>query len=265
MDARALLEENLELVRSIVRFTGRRRLVDESDLDELESYVNLKLVESDYRILRRFEHRSSLKTYLTVVVQRLFLDYLHSKWGKWRPSAAARRIGSVAIRLEELMNRDGLSFDEAVETLLTSRATELSRDELFQIVSELPVRQPRRMTPVEGGSLPEAAVPVPPAPEVTESDVDSLARAAEETLRTALSKLRAEDRLVLKLRFNDGLSVPQISSALDLESKPLYRRINKCLVALKESFEAGGFDFAQMRELMEWGRFSLPDELESLS
>jgi RNA polymerase sigma factor (sigma-70 family) len=263
MGARALLEENLELVRSIVRFTGRRRLLDEQELEDLESYVNLKLVEGDYRILRQFEHRSSLKTYLTVVIQRLFLDYLHSKWGKWRPSAAAKRRGSVAIRLEELMNRDGMSFDEAVETLTTSQATELGRDELFRIVSELPVRQPRRMRTLDDASLHESALPGPAAPEVTSSEVESLARSAEETLRRALGELRAEDRLVLKLRFNDGLSVPQISSALDLESKPLYRRINKCLDALKQSFEAGGLDFAQLRELVEWGQFSLPDELES--
>src|SRR4029453_14108130 len=45
----------------------------------------LRLVEDDYDVLRRFQARSSLPTYVTVVIQRLFLDYRNRLWGKWRP------------------------------------------------------------------------------------------------------------------------------------------------------------------------------------
>jgi len=46
-------------------------------------------------LLAKFEGRSSLRTFLTVVIQRLFLDHRISAWGKWRPSAEARRGGST--------------------------------------------------------------------------------------------------------------------------------------------------------------------------
>ena len=53
----------------------------------------LKLIEDDYRRLRRFEGRSSFATYLATVVQRLFLDFVIGKTGRWRPSVQARRLG----------------------------------------------------------------------------------------------------------------------------------------------------------------------------
>jgi hypothetical protein len=53
----------------------------------------LKLIENDYRILRSFEGLASLGTYLTTVIARLFLDFQIHEWGRWRPSAAATRLG----------------------------------------------------------------------------------------------------------------------------------------------------------------------------
>ena len=40
-------------------------------------------------VLRKFEVRSSLRTYLTVVVNRMYIDGRVKQWGKWRPSAIA--------------------------------------------------------------------------------------------------------------------------------------------------------------------------------
>ena len=71
----------------------------------------LKLIDDDYQILRGFRERSSLRTYLSTVVERLFLDYRIRQWGKWRPSAQARRAGALAVRLEALLHRDGVPFE----------------------------------------------------------------------------------------------------------------------------------------------------------
>ena len=40
-------------------------------------------------------------------------DWRNARWGKWRPSAEARRQGALATHLERLMRRDGLTFEEA--------------------------------------------------------------------------------------------------------------------------------------------------------
>ena len=77
--------------------------------------MQLKFLERGYDVLRRFEGRSSLKTYLTVVVRRLLLDWQDHTYGKWRPTATALRLGPHAVHLERLMNRDTYSAVEAVQ------------------------------------------------------------------------------------------------------------------------------------------------------
>jgi len=66
----------------------------------------------DSAILRQFQMRSSLRTYLTVVICRLFLDERIARFGKWRPSRKAVRVGSTAVLFERLTMRDGLIFED---------------------------------------------------------------------------------------------------------------------------------------------------------
>ena len=113
-DNAAFLESNLALVNAVIGDVARRHRLRGDALDEFRSLAFLKLVEHDYAVLRRFEGASSLRTYLTVVLQRVLLDYRNREWGRWRASAAASRIGPVAVRLERLVTRDGLTPEEAV-------------------------------------------------------------------------------------------------------------------------------------------------------
>ena len=93
----------------------------------------MKCIEDDYRIFREFGERSTLRTYLTSVVQHLFLDYRNAQWGKWRPSTDAVRLGPVAIRLDVLMHRDRLSFEEACEQIVSESRGAVSRAELDRL------------------------------------------------------------------------------------------------------------------------------------
>ena len=36
-----------------------------------------------------------------------------AEWGKWRPSAVAKRLGPTAVLLDRLLTRDGRPFDDA--------------------------------------------------------------------------------------------------------------------------------------------------------
>src|ERR1019366_2147799 len=104
----------------VISFVSARHHLPGVEADDFASHVKLRLIEDDYAILRKFQRRSSLRTYLTVVIQRMFLDYRISAWGKWRPSAEAKRAGAVAVQLEQLMGRDGYRFGEACELLETN-------------------------------------------------------------------------------------------------------------------------------------------------
>ena len=110
----ALFESELELIERVISFVSARHHLPGVEADDFGSHVKLKLIEDDYGILRKFEGRSSLRTFLTTVITRLFLDYRIAAWGKWRPSAEAKRAGEVAILLERLTRPRQLQFRGSV-------------------------------------------------------------------------------------------------------------------------------------------------------
>src|SRR4051812_28238821 len=87
--AEVLFLTELPTIERVAAFVTSRHRVPAAEAQEFASHVKMHIIESDYAVLKRFEGRSSLRTYLTVVIQRLFLDYRISQWGKWRPSAEA--------------------------------------------------------------------------------------------------------------------------------------------------------------------------------
>jgi RNA polymerase sigma factor (sigma-70 family) len=60
-------------------------------------------------------------------------------------------------------------------------------------------------------------------------------------LDAALAHLETEDRVILRLRFEDDVSVPEIARLLGLGSPfALYRRINRILTGVRRTLEAAG-------------------------
>src|SRR5690349_23970768 len=117
---RDFLERHYPVVLTVLKRLARRHRLSRDEIDELHSRLHMRLVQDDYAALRQFEGRSGFSTYLTTVAERLRLDLQVSRWGKWRPSIEAERLGETAGMLERLISRDRLSFDEACEILQTS-------------------------------------------------------------------------------------------------------------------------------------------------
>ncbi len=108
MDYQKLLLQHLDIVDRVLKYVARRHHLSAAETDEFASLVHFRLVDRNFAILRKFQGRSHLATYLTTVVERLYLDFCIARWGKWRPSAAARRLGQVAEMLERFLGRDGM-------------------------------------------------------------------------------------------------------------------------------------------------------------
>jgi RNA polymerase sigma factor (sigma-70 family) len=63
--------------------------------------------------------------------------------------------------------------------------------------------------------------------------------------RAALAQLDTEDRVILRLRFEDDVSVPEIARLLRLGSPfALYRRLKRILATLRKALESGGISDA---------------------
>ena len=113
MDYERLLLKHLDEIDQLVRTWGRRRHLSPAEQEDFAGFVRLRLIEDDYAVLRKFQERSTLWTYLSSVIGRLSLDYCAEQWGRWRPSAADR-LGPEAVALERLVTRDGHTLDEAI-------------------------------------------------------------------------------------------------------------------------------------------------------
>src|SRR5262245_14652155 len=202
--SRAALESlflaSLPEIERVRRFVARRHRLSLSEADDFCSEVNLAIIRADYAVLASFQGRSSLRTYLTTVIQRLFLDYRRKLWGKWRPSAEATRRGALAVRLEILMHRDGLTFEEAVETLRTNFACDEAREALLEIANALPLRTTRK--PVKEAVEDFVSVPADPAV-VPDSllELDQTSVRVQATIDATMESLAPQDRIVLRMRF----------------------------------------------------------------
>ena len=239
VDYQQLLLDHLTLIDQIVRTTGRRRHLS-AEQEDFAGFVRLRLVEDDYAILRKFQNRSSLRTYLAAVIGRMSLDFCIERWGRWRPSAVADRLGPVAVLLERLVTRDGHTLGEAIEVVLTSHASDLSQRQLYDIWEQLPAR----VKTIEVG---EEAAATLSSSQTAESNVEDAERQVsverlERTLRAAFAAIPDQDRVLLALRFDQDLSIVQISGLTGSSVPTLHRRLDRTVKDLKRALTTSGVD-----------------------
>jgi RNA polymerase sigma factor for flagellar operon FliA len=251
MDPRDILEDNLGLVDRIVRRVCRRGGVAAGDVDDFASVVNLALVENDYAILRRYEGRSSLATYLTIVIRRKLGDQRERTHGRWRPSPEAERLGERAVLIEDLVGRQRRSVDEAMP-ILRAVDSSITRQDVVEIADRLPQRAPRpREVP-----LPEDDVVPLPAAERSDSamldrELHALSQRAGTLLRDTMAGWPAPDRMLVRLRFQSSLSIADIARLMKVPQRPLYRRLETLLGGLREILMKAGIDPAAADDLLD--------------
>lgn len=238
---------HLDVIERVLRFICRKNFLRDSEAEEFCSSAKVKLIENDYAILRKFEGKSTLSTYLAVVLQRMYLDYADHLWGRWRPSSAAKRLGTIAIQLECALHRDRKSFDEAFEEI--RRLTPISREELQALHLQLPARPPRATTV----GLDDVEVPLQPdaLQNVEQRQAMRIATAADRSITRIIEELDPEDRLILRMRFADAIPIVDIARALRIDDRALYKRIDKLLRSLRRRLEHEGVDREQARAILD--------------
>jgi len=248
VDYQRLLLDHLDLVDQIVRTTGRRRHLSAAERDDFASFVNIRLVDDDYAILRKFQNRSTLWTYLAAVIERMSLDFCAEKWGRWRPSAMAERLGPVAVILERLVTRDLHTIEEAMEIVRTNHDVRQSYGELRRLWDQLPVR----LRTTEVGEEAAATVSSGETSEATVEDAElrkSIAR-LQASLKTAFDDIPAQDRVLIALRFDQDLSMVQIARLTGSSVPTLHRRLDKSVKQLRTALTRAGFDAREISTLI---------------
>jgi len=240
VDYQRLLLDHLDLVDQIVRTIGRRRHLSATERDDFASFVNLRLVDDNYAILRKFQRRSSLWTYLATVIERLSLDFCAEKWGRWRPSAMAERLGHVAILLERLVTRDSHTIEEAIELVRTNHNVALSDAELRKIWDQLPVRV--RTTEVSEEAAASVSSNDSSESRIEDADRRERIERLQRALASAFDQLAAQDRVIIALRFDQDLSMVEIAKLTGSSVPTLHRRLDKSVKQLRLALTHAGLD-----------------------
>jgi RNA polymerase sigma factor for flagellar operon FliA len=245
---------NLPVIEAIIAQSVRRYRFSREEQDDFASIARLKLIDNDYQVLRMFSGRASIRTYLKVVISQIFRDHLVELWGKWRPSAEAQKLGQVAIELERLITRDELSENEAIALISVKQSLAddgLDEIQLRAIVAKLPRRLSRRMVG-ENVLLNMPAADRADA-SVERDDVAERSRRINVALEELLPTLSAEDRLLLSMRVTHNMQVSHIARTLNVDQKPLYRRIDQILRHLRRELEERGFSPSDATTLLAEG------------
>lgn len=225
---------DFEVLCQVIARMARTSGLPPQDAEDFAQHVHVHLAERRYAPVAAFAGRSSLRTYLTVVVRRLLLDWRNARFGKWRPSAEAKRLGPAAIALNRLMFRDGHRLEEAV-AMLKGRPSCTQSAPLRRIASLLPARVKAQAVAPETF---EGLAPAPFSDPVEAKEASLERRLALGRLQRAFAQLSGDDRRLLELRYRKGLSVRDIAAGLGVPDKPLYRRMERIVALLRRAMAA---------------------------
>ena len=238
------------------------------DTEDFTLYVEAKIIADEYAVLRKHRGSSKLSTFLVVVVRKALLDFMNSRWGKWRPSEEAQRLGTLAVRLETLMVRDRLGFREACQILWTNEGVKESEAALYELAAKLSRRTPRpHETSLETGGLgggaggpghssgraidPQQLAGTESADErVVSEERARLRERVHQALAAALRTLPAEDQLIMRLR-GEKVPIVQIARTLCLDQKALYKRLDKIKKALRAAMESAGISARDIGDILD--------------
>jgi RNA polymerase sigma factor (sigma-70 family) len=255
----ALLLENLSFIERTVSSIARRHAVKPWDRDDFEGLVKLRLVADDYAVLRKFQGRSKLTTFLTSVIQNLFRDFRIQRWGKWRSSASAKRLGDLGVQLESLLYRDRFSFQEACEILRERFDVQASDAQLATMAGEIQPRTTRRFE--SDATLASLEAPERGDQALLDGEREDTLERARQALCRALAELSLDDRLILKMRFAECITIRAIAETLDVEPRQMYGRLQQLLGDVRRRVEEQGVSCEDVLGLLAWPKCELEEVL----
>lgn len=249
----ALLRANVGAIRRIARRAAVRGGLAEDRCDDFVSHVFLALLRDDHVVLREYRGDAKLETYLVVVIQNLLRDYRNRHWGRYRPSAAARRLGLDAIRLEAYLVRDGLDAHTAIELMIRNHKSRSGRERLEALAARLADRRCDARRAAGEGACPAAQEEAfDPLEDRARSDQ---VRAIGKALAQAITDLPDDQRRLLRLIFRDNWTIARIARTLQRDQRSLYRLRDRCLRSLRHGLESKGLGWHRVRDAIE-GRTS---------
>lgn len=223
-------------------------------------YVLEELQAQDFRRLRHFGHSPSANpcsfdTWLKLVVRNLYFDWFRHLHGRKSLPKEIQKLPALDQRVFKLVHWEGYSAQEAFEVLRGQEnglAFTIFIQKLANVESLLsPINRAKIRRDIERSRGPislDAEDTGPPIEAKAETKVrtpedEALLQERRSALWKLVEALPAEDRLILRLRFFEGLTAKQIARAVGTpEPMAIYRRIERICHGLRQRAESVGLE-----------------------
>jgi RNA polymerase sigma factor (sigma-70 family) len=226
---------------------------DSDDAADCFQFVCEHLCEGQFRRLRRFAPGGPAKftTWLRAIVRNLCLDWQRKRFGRPRMFRSVSRLSGLDQQVFRLVHERGVTEEEALVRLmpefpeltpqLLSQAIERINGTLTSNQSWLlrtrTAFASRRSVDTENDQVAQLTS--------TEGDPETLAITAERKgiLARALRNLPANEKLLIRLRFEEDMTLDQIAKLLQMgNAQRVDRQIKQILARLRSELEPGAFE-----------------------
>ncbi len=230
---------------------------------EATDYVLSELQREDWARIRKHSGEGSFRGYLFRVVQRLLHDFGRKKFGRQRrPPGWLDAYPPFWRRVFQHLCAEGQKASDVIQILQDAvpgeRAEHIIREAITTIRTRVPdcgQQLPRDAISIEG--LPETRAPEPYSPQsgpgraelldAVYSCIMSLGDEADDELAGAVRELRArlgldpEERLLLRMVYEDGMRVTEAGRLLGLSTNVAHGRLRRLLVRIDGALAGCGW------------------------
>ena len=237
----------------------------ENEALELSNNVLDTLQKDNHRVLKEFKGNSRLTTYITAIISRQAVDSIRKKLGRDREKDRAKELGKTGILIYQRIVKDGYPIPDVYNDLHQNHGFTGTIDELEEIVRKIKGKNPGahlpgNSQPLNGSSVVKNGKTVNDdeyvVPDTKSNPQDILLetqrkRKMHEIIRTIITGLNGEERLLLRMRFPTGedekpRSVEQVSKVLGITQKAVYKRIDRLLKKCKNTLDREGVSINEL-------------------
>lgn len=238
---------------------GRGSLAEEAALAVLDG-----LEANGWQRVSCFRNQASFSTFLLAVSARLLEDFSRKKFGRVRPPLWVKRFGGMWEKLFAALCLERLPLVDAVAVVMQRQENadpaeiETAAHQLLARIPDCGIFRGRETSFTEDNCPGEPDEDDAPHQSVEEREQSGLFAAvyqlilgqevteADQKLLDGWCQtqffLKSDERLLLKLCYQDGLTVSRAGAMLGLNRFQAHGRMRRLLVRIKEAFAESGLD-----------------------
>jgi RNA polymerase sigma factor (sigma-70 family) len=248
---------------ALVNALARKQFRSEHLVLEAVNFVLNRLERDDWARVRQYAGRGTIKAYLSRVIQRLLHDFAREKFGRRQQPLWLNRRPAFWNKVYRLLCLERLAIRDVVEIVGADVPGGREQAAVREAAAVIRRRDPncgRSSGERDTVSLDDVAEPAADADdnaasvrraelmdlvfesltaEQRETEADGVLAAQLETLKDRLA-LEAEERLLLRMIFEDGMKVTEAGRMLGLSVHVVHGQVRRLLERIRTEIDRAG-------------------------